>query len=548
MKGLMMDRPLLLKTLLWRAERVFGDQEIVSRVEGEGRHRYTYAEYGKRVRRLAGALEGLGVGPGDRVGTLAWNTHRHFEAYFAVPCMGAVLHTINLRLFPDQIAHIINHADDRVLLLDPDLVPLVESLQEKIPGVRAFVVLSGDVPPTRLAPVHAYEQLVEEASPEYAFPDFDENTACGMCYTSATTGDPKGVVYSHRSTFLHTLTLCLHGNFGVREDMTLMPISPMFHVNSWGTPYAAAMQGTRLVLPGPRPDARVYVELIEAERVTHTVGAVTVGIQLRDYLQSSSEAHDLSSLQVLWLGGQAPPRGLMEWFEQRYGIYVSQGWGSTECSPLVTFTYLKRKFLPHASEDRGYEVRSKQGVPLPGVEIRVIDEQGHDLPWDGESVGEFLVRAPWVASAYYRDPQRSKESFSEGWFHIGDVGTIDPDGYVRLMDRTKDLVKSGGEWISSVDLENALMAHPGVAEAVVVGVPHEKWLERPLACVVPADRHRPPSSDELRAFLTERFAKWWVPDDFVYLEEIPKTGVGKFDKKRLRQEFAGHPLDPAQER
>jgi fatty-acyl-CoA synthase len=536
-QGLMMDRPLLLKTLLWRAERVFADQEVVSRLEGGGRHRYTYADYGARVRRLARALEALGVGRGDRVGTLAWNTHRHFEAYFAVPCMGAVLHTINLRLFPDQIAHIVNHADDRVLLIDPDLVPLVEDLREKIPGVAAFVVLADEVPACRLAPVHAYEELLAAASPSYDFPDFDEHTASGMCYTSATTGDPKGVVYSHRSTFLHTLVLGLHGNFGVREDMTLMPISPMFHVNSWGTPYAAAMQGTRLVFPGPRPDAAAYLELIESERVTHAVGAVTVGIQLRDHLQSSPGRHDLSSLEVLWLGGQAPPRGLMEWFETNHGVYVPQGWGSTECSPLLTFTFLKRKFAASPDEELRYDLRAKQGVPLPGVEIRVVDGAGRDLPWDGQSAGELVVRGPWVASAYHDDPERSRESFTGGWFRIGDVGTVDPDGYVRLVDRTKDLIKSGGEWISSVDLENALMAHPGIAEATVVAVHHEKWLERPLACVVPVDRELPPAEEELRAFLAERFPKWWLPDEFVYLEEIPKTGVGKFDKKQLRRQF-----------
>lgn len=539
MDGLMMDRPLLLKTLLWRAERVFGDQEVVSRLEGGHRHRYTYGDYAARVRRLAGALEELGVGRGDRVGTLAWNTHRHFEAYFAVPCMGAVLHTINLRLFPDQIAHIINHADDRVLLVDPDLVPLVEDLRDHIPGVRAFVVLADEVPSTRLAPVHAYEDLLAAARPHDAFPDLDENTACGMCYTSATTGDPKGVVYSHRSTFLHTLVLGLHGNFGVREDMTLMPISPMFHVNSWGTPFAAAMQGTKLVFPGPRPDARVYAELIEAERVTHAVGAVTVGIQLRDYLQSSPERHDLSSLQVLWLGGQAPPRGLMEWFEERHGVYVPQGWGSTECSPLLTFTSLKRKVAERSDVDLHYQVREKQGIPLPGVEVRVVDESGHDLPWDGHSAGELWVRAPWVARAYYRDPERSAGSFTDGWFRIGDVGTIDPDGYVRLVDRTKDLIKSGGEWISSVDLENALMAHPGIAEATVIAVPHDKWLERPLACAVAADPEHPPAKEELREFLAGRFPKWWLPDDYVFLPEIPKTGVGKFDKKQLRRQWAG---------
>jgi len=543
MQGLMMDRPLLLKTLLWRAEHVFGDQEVVSRLSGGALHRYSYADYAERVRRLASGLAGLGIGPGDRVGTLAWNTHRHFEAYFAVPSMGAVLHTINLRLFPEQIAYIINHAGDRVLLLDPDLVPLVEDLRERIPAVEAFVVMADEVPETQLPATHAYEQLLATASPHFEFPDFDENTACGMCFTSATTGEPKGVVYSHRSTVLHTLVLGLHGNFGVREDMTLLPISPMFHVNSWGTPYAAAMQGTKLVFPGPRPEARTYVDLIEQERVTHAVGAVTVGIQIRDFLMSSDQHRDLSSLKVLWLGGQAPPRALIEWFDRR-GVEVPQGWGSTECSPLVTFNFLKRKY-GGADPDHRYELRTKQGLPLPGAEIRVVDDRRHDLPWDGESVGELLVRAPWVASAYYQDPERTKESFVDGWFRTGDMGTIDPEGYVRLVDRTKDLIKSGGEWISSLDLENALMAHPGVSEATVIAVPHEKWLERPLAFVVPADPFHRPSKDELREYLAGRFAKWWLPDDYVFLDEIPKTGVGKFDKKRLRQHYpTPRPTEP----
>jgi fatty-acyl-CoA synthase len=310
----------------------------------------------------------------------------------------------------------------------------------------------------------------------------------------------------------------------------------MFHVNSWGTPYTAAMQGTKLVFPGPAPNAKTYVELIEQENVTHAVGAVTVGIQLRDFLQSAPKEYDISSLQTLWLGGQAPPRGLMEWFDRNYGVYIPQGWGSTESSPLVTYAYLKEKFAD-ADDDLRYELRTRQGLPLPGVEIRVLGEDGSDQPWDGQSVGELLVRSPWVASAYYKDPERSKASFLDGWFRTGDVGSIDRDGYVRLIDRTKDLVKSGGEWISTVDLENGLMAHPQVVEATVIGIPHEKWLERPLAFVVPVDQSNPPAKDELRSFLAERFAKWWIPDDFLFIDVLPKTGVGKFDKKRLRQEY-----------
>lgn len=535
MQGLMMDRPLLLRQLLWRGENVFGDKEIVTRREGEY-HRYTYREFGVRARQLAQALRGLGVGPGDRVGTLAWNTYRHYEAYFGVPCMGAVMHTVNLRLFPEQVAYVINHAQDKVLLVDVDQLPLVERLAADLRSVEAYVVLcDGEIPPTTLSPVYSYEELLAAEDGDLTWPEFDENTAAAMCYTSATTGDPKGVLYSHRSIVLHSLMLSVHGSIGVREDSTFLPISPMFHANSWGVPHAAAMQGTKLVLPGLHPEPRHYLEAIDREQVTHAVGAVTIGVMLRDLIDSEPDRYDLSSLEVLWLGGQAPPRGLMEWWQKR-NVYVPQGWGMTEASPLATFTALKSKHRT-LSEDEVYDVRVKQGLPLPLVEIEVVDESGNALPWNGEDTGEYVMRAPTIA-AQYHDDARSAQSFRDGWFLTGDVGVIDPDGYVQLRDRVKDLIKSGGEWISSVELENALMAHPKVIEAAVVSVPDDRWLERPLACVVVRE---PVESGELATYLEERFARWWVPSEYVFLPEIPKTGVGKFDKKLLRVQFE----DPA---
>ncbi|WP_218589699.1 long-chain fatty acid--CoA ligase [Pseudonocardia oceani] len=533
MDGLIMDRPLLMKQLLWRAERVFGDKRIISRTGDGEDFGYTYAEYAVRVRKLAQALTALGVRPGDRVGTLAWNTHRHYEAYFGVPCMGAVLHTVNLRLFDEQIAYIINHGGDRVLLIDPDQIPLVERLAPDLPAVQAYVVLADEVPETTLSPVHSYEELLAAQDGKLEFPDFPETTASAMCYTSGTTGDPKGVLYSHRSVVLHTLALCLHGSIGVREEAIFLAISPMFHANSWGIPFAAALQGATLVLPGPHPEPKHYLELIDRHEVTHAVGAVTIGVMMRDLLERDDPHYDVSSLEVLWLGGQAPPRGLMKWFADTHGIVVPQGWGMTEASPLVTFTALKSKH-DHVAEDEVYDVRGKQGLPLPLCEVRLVDEGGEDLPWDGKAVGEYHLRSPWMANAYYDDPRGPASYDAQGWFKTGDVGVIDPDGYVQLTDRSKDLIKSGGEWISSVELENSLMAHPAVAEASVVAVPHDKWLERPLACVV---TRAPVTSEELTAHLSEHFARWWIPEEFLFVDAIPKTGVGKFDKKVLRARF-----------
>ncbi|OLT41790.1 hypothetical protein BJF85_04370 [Saccharomonospora sp. CUA-673] len=528
----MMDRPLQLKSLLWRAERLFGHKQIITRCDG-GYRRYSYTEYGRRVRRLADALAALGIGAGDRVGTLGWNTDQHYEAYFAVPCMGAVLHTINTRFSPEQIAYVIGHAGDRVLLVSPEQLPVLEQIRDRLSSVKAFVVFGGGRPPeTGLEPVYGYEELLADADENVEFPDLDENSPAGMCYSSGTTGDPKGVVYSHRSTVLHALMLCLHGSIGVAERETYLLVTPMSHVNSWGMPYACALQGATLVLPGVQPRPHHYLEAIEHARVSVCVAAVTVGLLMRHELESGHRAYDLESLHTLWLGGQAPPVSEMRWWQRVHGVHVCQGWGMTEASPLLTFTSLTSQFAD-LDDDQRFHRLGTQGQPMPLVEIKLVDDHDRELPWDGQHAGEILVRAPWVARAYYHNP-RSADSFGGGWFRTGDVGVIDQSGYLSLVDRVKDLIKSGGEWISSVDLENALMGHPAVREAAVVATPDPVWLERPVA-VVAADS--PLTSDELTAFLRAKFPKFWLPDRFVFVEEVPKTGVGKFDKKLLRQQL-----------
>lgn len=541
LSSLMMDRPLQLRMVLWRAERLFGDKEIVSRQDG-GCHRYTYAEYTRRVRRLASALRDLGVGPRDRVGTLAWNTHQHLESYLAVPCMGAVLHTINPRLSADQIVYIINHAGDRVLLVSSDQLPLLERIWSRLSTVTACVVLDdnpvGSQARSTVSPLLDYEELLGGAHDEFEFPDLDEETPAGMCYTSGTTGNPKGVVYSHRSMVLHTLMLCLHGSIGVAEGETFLVVVPMSHVNSWGIPYACLLQGAKLVLPGVHPEPADHLRLIAGEEVSICVAAVTVGTLMREVLEQDRPDYALDSLRLLWLGGQAPPQSLMRWWDDHYGVTVVQAWGMTEASPLLTFTQPKSKFAGTEPERR-YEVMGKQGLPMPLVELKVVDERGREQPWDGCSPGELLARSPWVARSYY-DDSRSGDAFEGGWFRTGDVGTIDEDGYVALVDRTKDLIKSGGEWVSSIDLENALMAHPRVREAVVIGVADQRWLERPLACVVAKGAL---SRADLRSYLAQRFPKFWVPDQVVFVEQIPKTGVGKFDKKRLRTGYGQAGVD-----
>ncbi len=532
MESLMMDRQLLLSSLLWRTERLFHDKKIITRLGDAEYHSYTYREYGKRVRKLCNALGKLGVKHGTRVGSLGWNHYRHMETYFAVPGIGAVLHTVNLRLFPEQQRFTINKVEDEVLFFDPDQLSVVEELVDLgIPTVKAFVVFGDTVPETRLQNVHAYEDLLAAESDEFEFPEFDEREAAAICFTSATTGDPKGVVYSHRGMVLQAMCLAMHDKLGMAEGEVWLEVAPMFHCNGWNIPHTALLQGTTLVLPGVHPTPIDYVQMVSDLKVTGMNAAVTIGTLMRDAVQNSDKDWDLTSLKTIWLGGQAPSAAIMKWWQEQYGTYITQGWGMTENTPQICFSAIKSTLRDGASEDDLIALRQKQGQPIPLVQITIIGPEGNELPWDGQSVGDFWVRSPFTASAYYQD-DRTTESMVDGWFKTGDVGAIDEDGYVILKDRSKDLIKSGGEWISSIDLENALMAHPKVREATVVNIPDEKWLERPMACVVPGDDSL--TEDELRQHLAVDFAKWSIPDRFLFVKEVPKTGVGKYDKKVVR--------------
>ena len=513
MHGLMMDRPLLIRDIAERVERLFPDREIVSRTHG-GVERSSYGEVVHRARRLASALRELGVGEGDRVGTFGWNSRRHLELYLAVPSMGAVLHTINIRLFEDDLRYIVGHAEDKVIFLDASLADVMPTFD----GVE-HEVLMPDADDARDGALD-YEELIAGGDEAFEFPDLDERTAAAMCYTSGTTGRPKGVLYSHRSTVLHSIGANQADGLGLSADDSVMPVVPMFHVNAWGLPYAAATSGSRLVLPGPRMTPADLAELIEAEKVTLTAGVPTIwqGMMRLD------PAPDLSSLKEIVCGGSAVPEALIRGFEERFGVPIVQAWGMTETSPLASIC--RPGIDAPEDEDERYALRATQGRVVPLVEFTIDDEAG----------GELLVRGPWVASAYYEDDSQT-EKFEEGWLRTGDVAEVANGSFLKLVDRTKDLVKSGGEWISSVELENAVMAHPKVLEAAVVAVPHEEWGERPCACVVPCEGEEV-DLDELRSFLAERVAKWWVPDRIEIIDEVPKTSVGKFDKKVLRRRLA----------
>ncbi|MFQ5340214.1 MAG: long-chain fatty acid--CoA ligase [Anaerolineae bacterium] len=539
MKGLMMDYPLTLTHFLERANRLYPHKEIVTKTPS-GMHRYTYADFYERVQRLANGLKQLGVRRGDRVATFAWNNYRHLELYFAVPCAGAVLHTLNIRLFPDQMAYIINHAEDKVIFIDDTLLPALERVKDQLGGVENFVVMSDTGSfETALAPALNYETLIEGAPASYDFPVLDENDAAGMCYTSGTTGNPKGVVYSHRAIVLHSLGESLADTFGIMERDVVLPIVPMFHANAWGLPFAATMVGAKQVFPGPHMQPRDIAGLIQEERVTITAGVPTIWIGLYHLLQR--ERYDISSLRTMPVGGSAAPRSLIEGFEKEFGVPITHAWGMTEMTPLGTVSKLKSHMESWPEEER-FAVRAKQGIPAPFVDIRAVDEAGNEVPWDGKSYGELQVRGPWIASSYYNDP-RTADAFQDGWFRTGDVVTIDPEGYMQIVDRTKDLVKSGGEWISTVELENAIMAHPKVMEAAVIAISHPRWQERPLACVVPTEDAKDSiTKEEIIDALREQVASWWLPDDVVFLDSLPKTSVGKFDKKVLREQFADYVL------
>ncbi len=523
-----------LKTFFERAESYFPDNPLVSR-QADGRlFRYRYADYCRRTRQLASALAGLGIGPGDKVATLAWNTHRHLELYFAVPCLGAILHTVNIRLSDEHITYIVNHAQDVALFVDPDLLPVVERLAPSLTSLRHVVVLDDRAPGGSLPGLRGYEELIADCDPRFAFPELDENAPCGMCFTSATTGDPKGVVYAQRGLYLHTLALCLRDTLAIGEHDTVLPVVPMFHANSWGLPYAAVAMGASLVLPGPHPNAADILGLIADEGVTLAAAAVTVGVEL--YAQLKKTPRDVGRLRGLMLGGSATPEALMRRFQEEYGVPVLTAWGATEAAPLATVTHVRRAALAEGP-DAAIRARVRQGIPVPGVEIKVLDEAGQSVPRDDAHVGEVYARGPWIAAEYYRDA-RSRDGFADGWWRSGDIATLGQDGSIRLIDRAKDLVKSGGEWISSVELENELAACPGVREAAVVAMPDPRWQERPIAFVVPAQENEVPDAEMLGAWLGRRFPKWWIPDRFDIVASLPRTGVGKVDKRSLRRRAA----------
>ncbi|PWA12998.1 fatty-acid--CoA ligase [Pueribacillus theae] len=535
----MMNTQLTLNTLLERAEKYFPKKEIISRTHA-GMNRFTYAQFGKRTRSLASALEKLGVIRGDKIGTLAWNDHRHLEAYFAIPSMGAVLHTINIRLSVEHLTYIIRNAEDKILLIDKDFVPLIEQIKDNIPSVKAFVIMTDEeqLPDTTLAPVYHYEAIVSEGDENYAFPaDLNENEAAGMCYTSATTGNPKGVLYTHRSIVLHSITLGLADTLAISESDIAMPVVPMFHVNAWGMPFAGVWFGTTLVLPGPSFTPKILAELIDSEGVTVTAGVPTVWLGLAQELETGKYA--TSSLTRVICGGSAAPLGLIRTYEEKFNIPFLHAYGMTETSPIVTVSRLK-SYQQDLSNEEKLEIRAKQGLLVPGVEAKIVNENG-EVKADGEDMGELLLRGPWITDSYYKEPEKTAETVKDGWLHTGDIATIDEEGFIKLVDRTKDLVKSGGEWISSVDLENALMAHEAVFEAAVVAVPHPRWQERPVAAVVLKDTYKDSvSKEDILEYLEPQFAKWWLPDDVIFMEEIPKTSVGKFLKRELREQLKDH--------
>ncbi len=530
----MMDYPLCLQNILYRARNIYPKKEIVSR-DFSGIFRYNYGEMAKRTGRLANVLKELGIGPGEKVGSIAWNTHRHLELYFAVPCYGAVLNTLNLRLSEEHLVHCINFAENKVIFVDEDLVPMVEKIRDRLTTVRAYVIMT-DKPlaGTSLAPVYSYEELLAAQPEDYDFSLPDEWSPAVMAYTTATTGLPKGVVYSHRGLFLLSLTN-MTGEFGVFEKDVDLPIVPMFHVNAWCRPYTAAMAGAKLVLAGARPRMEDYCGLIHQERVTLSAGVPTIWMGILQHLLENPGKYDLSSVRYFVSGGAPLPLKLVEAFDTRLGIPLYQGYGQTETSP-VTLVSVPKSYLADLPPPDSYRLKIKSGLLLPGLEMRVINEEGVEVNHDGREMGELQLKGPWVLREYYRNPEATEAAFSDGWFRTGDIVTVDEEAYVQVTDRTKDLIKSGGEWISSVDMENALMGHPSVVEAAVIGIPHEKWQERPLACVVlkPEAEGRV-TRDELREFLSGKLAKWWLPDDFVFLNEIPKTSVGKFSKRVLRE-------------
>ncbi len=543
LQGQMMDRPLMISDVITYAAQIRGDQEIVSaRVEGD-RHRYTYRELAGRAAQLAGALRKLGIGPGDRVATLAWNGYRHLELYYGISGIGAVCHTINPRLFAEQIVYVVGHAEDKVLFLDATFVPLVQGLRDRLPAGLRYVVLGDDT--HGLDGALAYEDLLAEQPAEIEWPVFDERTASGICYTSGTTGHPKGVLYTHRSTLLHSYGLmAIASEVGLTPTDSILPVVPLFHVNAWGLPYAMPLTGTRIVMPGPKLDGANLFQLMDEERVTSAWGVPTVWLGLLGEMRRQGRRPD--GFDVVVIGGSAAPEPMIREFEVDFGVRVVHGWGMTEMSPVGTLTTMGPRLnaLPEA-EKRGF--KRSQGRRMFGCELKIVDEAGERLPHDGEAFGELLVRGHGVMDGYFGDAEASAAVFDdEGWMRTGDVAKIDEHGFLYIVDRTKDVIKSGGEWISSLDLEGAALGHPAIAECAVIAAPHPKWGERPLL-VARLEEGRTATSDDIRAFLSDKVAKWWLPDDVVFVDDLPHTATGKLSKLTLRERFKDHVLPTAAE-
>lgn len=544
MQGLIQDRPLLISSLIEFAALYHGNTEIVTRsVEGPI-HRYTYRDLSSRSKQLANALTRLGVKMGDRIGTLAWNTYRHFELYYGVSGMGAVLHTVNPRLFPEQIDYIVNHAEDQYLFFDLTFAPLVEKLAPQLKTVKGFVLMSdrAHVPADCKIPnLIVYEELIGKESSDYDWPQFDEKTASSLCYTSGTTGNPKGVLYSHRSTVLHSYAVCQRDGLNLGSADSALVIVPLFHANAWGVPYGACMSGAKLVFPGPALDGKSVYELLRDEKCNFSLGVPTVWLAFFQHVDANPGL-DLKAdikLERCVIGGSAAPRAMIERFAKQFNCFVIHAWGMTEMSPLGTTGNLLKKHATLPLEQR-LDVQSKQGRTVYGVEIKITDDDGNELPRDGKAFGNVKVRGPWITAGYFKG-EGGNVLDKDGWFTTGDVATLDPDGYMQITDRAKDVIKSGGEWISSIDLENAAVGHPAVQEAAVIGVFHAKWQERPLLLVI-KKAGQETTREELMAFLEAKVAKWWLPDDIVFVTELPHTATGKLLKTKLREQFKDHKL------
>ena len=544
MHGQMMDMPLLISSLLQHADRYNGDSQIVSRLVDGEIHRYTYREAHSRTRQFANALLNLGVMPGDRLGTLAWNTHRHYEAYFGIAGIGAISHTINPRLFPEQITYIVNHAEDKLLFIDETFIPLVEKLSPQLTSVEKIIILTDKTNiDTSLSNWIAYEELISKQSDELKWPVFDEHSASSLCYTSGTTGNPKGVLYSHRSTMIHAYTAALPDAFNISARDVVMPIVPMFHVNAWGLPYICTMTGTKIVFPGPAMDGESLCQLMNEEGVTLSAGVPTVWAGVDSYL--TDRQLKLPNLKRVVIGGSACPDSMIRSFEMTHDVKVDHAWGMTELSPLGTYNTFKPK---HVALDRDAQLafKGKQGKVLFGVEMKIVDDQGNELPWDGKTFGDLLVRGPNVLANYFKqtEPLLIPDTEKQGWFDTGDVATIDPDGYMQITDRSKDVIKSGGEWISSIEIENTAVSHKDIVEAAVIAVAHPKWDERPLLIVV-KKQDAILSREDILEFFVGKVAKWCIPDDVVFVDEIPHTATGKILKTKLREDFAGYNISSA---